>query len=63
MHLGPQSLRIEIVLLSTHYLLDGVMDKALTFYAEGPRFNSQLGQWNSFKKLLFLIEDTSQLEC
>ena len=41
------------------------MDKALTFSAEGPGFKSQPGQWNSFKKskILFLIEDISELEC
>ena len=46
-------------------LLNGVMDKALTYMAEGPGFKSRLQQWNSFKnyKILFLIEDTSELEC
>ena len=72
MPLGPwaiakRSLRIQIVFssLPQHHLLDGVMDKALTFKAEGPGFKSRLHQWNSFKnyKILFLIEDTSELEC
>ena len=43
MSLGPWAiakrlLRIQIVLLSSpqYHLLDGVMDKALTFNAEGP---------------------------
>ena len=41
------------------------MDKLLTFNAEGPGFKSRLGQGTSFKnyKILFLIEDTSELEC
>ena len=45
MPLGPwaiakRSLRILIVFSNTpqHHLLDGVMDKALTFKAEGPGF-------------------------
>ena len=72
MTLGPWAiakrlLRIYIVLSNIlhHQLLDGVMDKAVTFSAEGSGFNSWLGQWNSFKKskLLFLIEDISELEC
>ena len=49
MPLGPwaiakRSLRIQVVFLTshTHHLLDGVMDKALTFCAEGPGFKSQL---------------------
>ena len=56
MPLGPwaiakRSLRIQIVLLSPplHHFLDGVMDKALTFDAEGPGFKSRVEQWNSFK--------------
>ena len=72
MPLGPwaiakRSLRIDIVFSNPfqHHLLDGVMNKALTFKAEGPGFKSQLRQWNSFKnyKISFLIEDTSELEC
>ena len=72
MPLGPwaiakQSLRINLVLSSSpqHHLLDGVMDKVLTFKAEGPGFKFRLGQWNTFKnyKVLFLIEDISELEC
>ena len=72
MPLGPwaiakRSLRIDIVFSNPlqHHLLDGVMDKALTFNAEGPGFKPRLQQWNSFKKskFLFLIEDTSELEC
>ena len=72
MPLGPwaiakRSLRIHIVFsnLLQHHLLDGVMDKAPSFNAEDPGFKSRLGQWNSFKnyKILFLIEDTSELEC
>ena len=72
MPLGPwaiakRSLRIQIVFSNPpqHHLLDGVMDKALTFKAEGPGFKSRLQQWNSFKnyKISFLIEDTSELEC
>ena len=41
------------------------MDKAITINAEGPKFKSWLGQWNSFKKskFPFLIEDISELEC
>ena len=67
MPLGPwaiakRSLRIQIVfsILPQHYLLNGVMDKALTFKAEGPGFKSRLWQWNSFKKsrFLFFNEDT-----
>ena len=48
-----------------HHLLDGVIDKALAFYVKGPGFKSRPGEWNSFKKYerLFLIEDTSELEC
>ena len=56
MPLGPwaiakRSLRIQIVFSNNphHHLYDGVMDKALTFKAEGPGFLSQLGHWNSFK--------------
>ena len=48
MPLGPwaiakRSLRIHIVFSSSplHHLLDGVMDKLLTFNAEGPRFKSR----------------------
>ena len=72
MPLGPwaiakQSLRIQIVLssLPQYHLLDGVMDKVLTSNAEGPGFKSRLDKWNSIKnyKILFLIEDTSELEC
>ena len=72
MPLGPwaiakRSLRIQIVfsIPTQHHLLDGVMDKVLTFSVKGSRFKSRLGQWNSFKnyKILFLIEDTSELEC
>ena len=71
MPLGPwaiakRSLRIQIVLSSSpqHHLLDGVMDKALTFKAEGPRFISQLRHWNSFKKskFPFFNEDTLAIE-
>ena len=56
MPLGPwaiakRSLRIQIVFSNPpqNHLLDGVMDKALTFKAEGPGFKSRLGHWNSFK--------------
>ena len=72
MPLGPwaiakRSLRIHIVFsnLLQHHLLDGVMNKALTFNVKGPGFKSRLRQWNSFKnyKISFLIEDTSELEC
>ena len=72
MPLGPRaivkrSLHILIVFSnsSQHHLLDGVMDKALSFKAEGRGFKSRHHQWNSFKnyKILFLIEDTSELEC
>ena len=72
MPLGPwaiakRSLRIQIVFSNPpqHHLLNGVMDKALTFKVEGPGFKSRLRQWNSFKKskFPFLIEDTSELEC
>ena len=56
MPLGPwaiakQSLLTQIVFSNTpqHHLLDGVMDKALTFNAEGPGFKSRPGQGNSFK--------------
>ena len=56
MPLGPwaiakRSLRIQIVLSSSpiYHLLDGVMDKALTFNVEGPGFKSRLGQGTSFK--------------
>ena len=72
MPLGPwaiakRSLRLQIVFSNPphHNLLDGVMDKALTFKAKGPRFKSRFRQWNSFKnyKISFLIEDTSELEC
>ena len=72
MPLGPwaiakRSLHIHIVFSnpSRHHLLDGVMDKAFTFKAEGLGFKSWLWQWNSFKKskILLLIEDTSELEC
>ena len=67
MPLGPWAiakrlLRIQIVFsnLPHHHLLDGVMDKALTFKAEGPGFKSWLQQWNSFKKskFPFFNEDT-----
>ena len=67
MPLGPwaiakRSLRIQIVLSSSpqHHLLDGVMDKALTFKVEGPEFKSRLRHWNSFKKskFPFFNEDT-----
>ena len=67
MPLGPwaiakRSLRIQIVFSSSplHHLLDGVMDKALTFNAEGPGFKSCRRQWNSFKKskFPFFNEDT-----
>ena len=47
MPLGPwaiakRSLRIQIVFLNRFqpHLFDGVMDKALTFKAEGPEFKS-----------------------
>ena len=72
MPLGPwaiakRSLRKDIVFSNPlqHHLLDGVMDKALTFKAEGPGLKSRLRQWNSFTnyKISFLIEDTSELEC
>ena len=72
MPLGPwaiakRSLRIQIVFSNSfHYhLLDGVMDKALTFKVKGLGFKFRPGQWNSFKKskILFLIEDISELEC
>ena len=72
MPLGPwaiakRSLRIQIVFSSSylHHLLDGVMDKALIFKAEGRGFKYQLQHWNSFKKskFPFLIEDISDLEC
>ena len=70
MPLGPWaigSLRIQIVFsnLLQYHLLDGVMDKAITFKAEGPGFKSQLRNWNCFKKskFLFLTEDISELEC
>ena len=72
MPLGPwaiakRSLRIQIVFSNPpqHHLLDGVMDKASTFSVEGPGFKFRFQQWNSFKnnKILFLIEDTSELEC
>ena len=67
MPLGPwaiakRSLRILIVFSNPpqHHLLNGVMDKALTFKAEGPGFKSRLRQWNSFKKskFPFFNEDT-----
>ena len=67
MPLGPwaiakRSLRIRIVFSNPpqHHLLDGVMDKALTFKWEGPRFKFQLQQWNSFNKsrFIFFNEDT-----
>ena len=67
MPLGPwaiakRSLRILIVFsnLSQHHLLNGVVDKALTFSVEGPRFKSRFLQWNSFKKskFPFFNEDT-----
>ena len=72
MPLGPwaiakRSLRIQIVFLNLplHHLLNGVMDKVLTFKVEGPGFKFWLRHWNSYKKrkLLFLIEDISELEC
>ena len=45
--------------------LDSSIGKVLTFGVKGPGLKSRLGQWNSFKnyKILFLIEDTSELEC
>ena len=67
MPLGPwaiakRSLRIHIVFSNSlqHHLLDGVMDKALTFGVESPRFKSRLQQWNSFEKskFPFFNEDT-----
>ena len=67
MPLGPwaiakRSLRIQIVLSSSpqHHLLDGVMDKVLTFKVKGPGFKSRCWQWNSFKKskFPFFNEDT-----
>ena len=67
MPLGPRaivkrSLHILIVFSnsSQHHLLDGVMDKALTYSVEGPGFKSRLRQWNSFKKskFPFFNEDT-----
>ena len=67
MPLGPWAiakrlLRIQIVFSNTHqhYLLNGVMDKALTFKTEGPGFKSRFRHWNSFKKskFPFLNEDT-----
>ena len=72
MPLGPwaiakRSLRIQIVFSSSpfHHLIDGAMDKALTFNVNGSGLKTRLGQWNSFKnyKILFLIEDISELEC
>ena len=72
MPLGPwaiakRSLRIQIVFSTSplHHLLDGVMDKALTFSVESSVCKSRPEQWNSFKKskFPFLIEDTSELEC
>ena len=63
MPLGPwaitkRSLRIQIVFsnLPQHHLLN----KALTFNAEGPGLKSWLRQWNSFKKCKFPFfnEDT-----
>ena len=44
--IAKRSLRIQIVFSSLphHHLLDGIMDKALTFKAEGPGFKSQLEQ-------------------
>ena len=60
MPLGPwaiakRSLRIQIVFSNSPQplLLDGVMDKALTFKAEDPGFESRLGHWNSFKNYKF----------
>ena len=40
-------------------------DEMLVYDARSPGFKSRPGQWNSFKKykILFLIEDTSELEC
>ena len=56
MPLGPwaiakRSLRIPIVLsnLLLYHLLNGVVDKALTFNAEVPGFKSWLDQKNYFK--------------
>ena len=72
MPLGPwaiaqRSLRIQIVFssLPQYHLLDGVMDKTLTFKAKEPGFKSRLRHRNSFKesKFPFLIEDISELEC
>ena len=72
MPLGPwaiakRSLRIHIVFstLPHYHLLNGGMEKVLTFNAKGPRFKSRPGHGTSFKvfKILFLIEDTSELEC
>ena len=49
--IAKRSLRILIVFsnLLHHHLLNGVVDKALTFNAEGPGFNSRMSHWNSFK--------------
>ena len=72
MPLGPwaitkRSLRIQIVFsnMPQYHLLDGVMDKALTFNAEGPGSNPgwNNGTLSKITKFLFLIEDTSELEC
>ena len=45
--------------------LDSSIVKALDSRARGPGFRSRPGQWNSIKnyKILFLIEDISELEC
>ena len=67
MPLGPWAiakrlLRIQIVFSNQlqYHLLDGVIDKALTFKVKGPGFKSWLRQWNSFKKskFPFFNEDT-----
>jgi len=41
------------------------MDKAANFNMKGPGFKSRLGKGplSKITKLLFLIEDTSELEC
>ena len=56
MPLGPwaiakRSLRIQIVFssLPQHHLLNGVMDKVLTYSVKGPGFKSRPRYWNSFK--------------
>ena len=45
--------------------IDSSVDRAPGSSARGLRFKSRLSQWNSSKKckILFLIEDISELEC